>query len=424
MDKTAKIQLVRSNAIIVGVDVAKKKHFARIIDSYGIDVEKPFSFQNNIDGFIRLEGKLLQIQKKAGVERVIVGMEPTGHYWKPLAWWLRERGYTVVIVNPMLVKRHKEDLDNSPSKSDRKDTGIIADLVLQGKFMHCMLPKGIYAELRELAVTRRQQKGKLNAALNNLRAVLDEFFPEFDTVFKNLLGKAASWVLENIPFPKDIVSHSLEWLGERLKEASNHRVGLKRAESLMSAAESSVGVPDGLDAARIRLKSCLREVRFYEGELEITEAKMAEALEDAGLSRYLLSIPGVGVVTAAGFLGEIGDPTKYKNWRQVRNLAGLSLMENSSGKRQGNTIITKRGRSGLRCLLYQAALVLVAKNSAFRALYHYFLTRRQNPLKKKEALIAVGLKLLRVMFKLATAKELYDPSKVLGHYREAQLKAA
>ena len=151
---------------------------------------------------------------------------------------------------------------------------------------------------------------------------------------------------------------------------------------------------------------------------------MAEALEDAGLSRYLLSIPGVGVVTAAGFLGEIGDPTKYKNWRQVRNLAGLSLMENSSGKRQGNTIITKRGRSGLRCLLYQAALVLVAKNSAFRALYHYFLARRQNPLKRQEALIAVGLKLLRVMFKLATAKELYDPSKVLGHYREEQLKAA
>lgn len=126
MDRTSKIQLVRSNAVIVGVDMAKKKHFARVIDSYGIDIGKPFSFQNNIDGFIRLEGKLLQIQEKAGAERVIVGMEPTGHYWKPLAWWLRERGYTVVIVNPMLVKRHKEDLDNSPSKSDRKDTGIIA----------------------------------------------------------------------------------------------------------------------------------------------------------------------------------------------------------------------------------------------------------------------------------------------------------
>lgn len=424
MDRASKIQFVRSNAIVAGIDVAKKKHFARVVNSYGMDVGKPFSFQNNIDGFTRLESKLLEIKEKVGAERVVVGMEPTGHYWKPLAWWLQERSYAVVIVNPMLVKRHKEDLDNSPSKSDRKDTGIIADLMLQGKYMHCMLPKGAYAELRELAVTRRQQKGKLNAVLSNLIAVLDEFFPEFNTVFKVILGKAASWVLENIPFPKDIVSHSLEWLAERLKEASNHRVGLKRAESLLSAAERSVGVPDGLDAARVRLMSCLKEVRFWEEELKATEAKMEEALEATGLSRYILSIPGIGIVSASVFLGEIGDPAQYKNWRQVRNLAGLNLMENSSGKRQGNTIITKRGRPGLRCLLYQAALVLVAKNRTFMALYHYFLTRKQNPLKKKEALIAVGLKLLRVMFKLVTARELYDPSKVLGHYREEQLKAA
>ena len=350
-------------------------------------------------------------------------MEPTGHYWKPLAWWLRDRGFTVVIVNPMLVKRHKEDHDNNPGKSDPKDTGIIADLVLQGKFMESLLPRGIYAELRGLSVTRRQQKGKLNGGLNNLWAILDEFFPEFVTVFKDILGKAALWVLENIPFPEDIVSCSVEWVAERLKEAAGHRVGLKRAKRLREVAEKSIGVPEGLEAARIRLRSCLREIRFWEEELEKTEEKMEELLSRTGLGEILLSIPGVGVVTAATFLGEIGDPAQYRHWRQIRSLAGLNLMENSSGQKKGATKITKRGRPGLRCLLYQSALVLVARNPVFKELYRYFLARKENPLTKKEALVAIGLKLLRVMFKLVKSKELYDPSKVLGEYRRDQLKA-
>lgn len=57
---------------------------------------------------------------------------------------------------------------------------------------------------------------------------------------------------------------------------------------------------------------------------------MAEALERTGLAAYLLSIPGVGVVTAASFLGEVGDLTRYQDWRQLRKLAGYNLTENSS----------------------------------------------------------------------------------------------
>lgn len=87
-------------------------------------------------------------------------MEPTGHYWKPLASWLKQRGFTVVTVNPMLVKRHKEDLDNAPSKSDPKDAAVIADLVWQRTFLNVSLPQGVYAELRELQVTRQQPRSK------------------------------------------------------------------------------------------------------------------------------------------------------------------------------------------------------------------------------------------------------------------------
>jgi len=99
-------------------------------------------------------------------------------------------------------------------------------------------------------------------------------------------------------------------------------------------------------------------------------------------------------------------------------------VEDSSGQKKGARVISKRGRRGLRNLLYQASLVLVAKNKEFKALYHYLLTRPENPLRKKQALIAISMKLLRVMFTLGQERRLYDPQKALGDYRLGQLQQA
>ncbi len=396
MDKDARIELVMGKNV-VGIDVAKNKHDAVIIDSYGRTLRKPFRFQNNIDGFTRLAVAMEQVKKESGTD-VVIGMEPTGHYWKPLAYWLNEQGYLVVLVNPMHVKRHKEDWDNNPSKSDRKDTTVIAGQVKDGKFMQALLPQGIYADLRELTVARQSHRRNLNSSMNQLEAILDEYFPEFHEVFKDKLGQAARWILTHCPFPAYIEDMDIEQLEQGLKGASSGRVGRKRAEQLMEQAKRSIGVRSGLEGAASRLNSIMSVIEFVKGQLEQTEAHMAQKLQETGLAEYLLSMPGIGVVTAASFLGEIGDPQNYANWRQIRNLAGLNLKETSSGQHESRTEITKRGRCSLRCLLYQISLVAVAKNSQFQALYRHLLTRSVNPLEKKQALIAISLKALRVMF--------------------------
>ncbi|SFR18402.1 Transposase [Desulfoscipio geothermicus DSM 3669] len=312
-----------------------------------------------------------------------MAMEPSGHYWKPLAWYITGAGFTVVTVNPYHVKRSKELDDNSPTKNDRKDAWVIATLVSEGRFFNCFLPRGIWSELRGLVQARQQNRAKLNAAKNILVAILDEYFPEYPEVFKNLLGKASVYVLTNRPFPRDLLQISEEQLACELKKASNNRVGEKRAKLLLLTASNSVGVPEGLDSARLRIKQCIAEIEFWQKQLSEIESAMAEALAKTGLAEYLLSIPGVGVVTAASFLGEVGDINHYDNWRQLRKMAGYNLTENKSGMKQyGPTKISKRGRPGLRCLLYQASLTLVAKNPQFKALYQHLKNRQQNPLKR------------------------------------------
>lgn len=424
--RAKKLSLVRGeHTLIVGVDIAKNKHWACIMDGLTeLLVGSPFAFQNTRDGCLRLLGQIGKAQERTGATRVVVGMEPSGHYWKALATFLREMGITVVTVSPVHVKRAKEFDDNSPTKNDRKDAWVIARRVNDGDFFDPYLPEGIYADLRALTQTRQQQRAKLNQVQNQLHALLDEYFPEFTSVFADPLGQAAIYVLTNAPFPCDILAFPPEELARALSRASNGRVGTKRVVKLREAAKASIGVKHGLEGIRLRLRHCLAEVAFWKAQMHETETTMADALQKTGLASYLLSVPGVGLVTAASLLGEAGDLSRYEDWRQLRKLAGYNLKENSSGTKNGRTQITKRGRPGLRCLLYQSAMILVASNPQFKALYQHLKTRQENPLRSKQALVAVACKLLRVLFTLATKKRHYDPALVLGEFRTTQIGLA
>ncbi|MEW6524960.1 MAG: DUF4264 family protein, partial [Bacillota bacterium] len=122
-----------------------------------------------------------------------------------------------------------------------------------------------------------------------------------------------------------------------LKRASTNRVGLKRARALHAAAEQSIGITTGLTGARQRLQACPEELRFYSGQLQALEAQLAETLAMTGLAEVLLSVPGIGVIAAAGFLAEIGDVA-----RQLQKVAGLNLTEQSSGEKRGQRTISKK----------------------------------------------------------------------------------
>ena len=418
-----KLGLVRGKAIIVGIDVAKKKNVARFFNSDDFELCKRFKFCNDQAGMLKLIRKCLDLKEQYDAERIVVGMEPSGHYWEPLAYFLKDYPITQVFVNPYHVKLSKEMKDNSPDKNDTKDAGLIAKHVRDGSFFKMYLPEGIYRDLRNLTSEREQQRKKINNAKNRLVALLDRYFPEYVTAFKNLSCKTSVFILKKHPFPVDIMNLTEEELINAIKEGSNKRLGSKKAKELKRIAESSVGLTEGLDSARYRIKSCLEELEFYLKQTEVTEQKMSEQLLQTGFKLNLLSIPGIGIVTAARFLGEVGDISRFNHPSQIIKLAGFNLKGNKSGNKQSSkTVITKRGRSGLRCLLYQSALIAVAKNPTLKALYQYFKTRPKNPLKSTQALIAVANKQIRIIFTLLKKNELYDSTLVLGEVRESQLK--
>jgi transposase len=124
-----RIMQVTESTLIVGVDIAKKKHYARAFDWRGIELDKTISFKSRYQGFQDFIGWVNEVSSKYCKDKIILGLEPTGHYWYTFAQEILAQGHMIVQVNPYHVKKAKELDDNSPSKSDRKDPKTIAMLV-------------------------------------------------------------------------------------------------------------------------------------------------------------------------------------------------------------------------------------------------------------------------------------------------------
>ena len=106
-------------------------------------------FNNDFTGFKSKIQKIEEIKKNFNFNNVFVGMEPTGHYWKPLGAFLESNGIKVILVNPLHTKRAKELDDNLQTKSDKKDALTIAKLVKDGRYSEMYLPKKEYVILKD-----------------------------------------------------------------------------------------------------------------------------------------------------------------------------------------------------------------------------------------------------------------------------------
>jgi len=420
-----KLEAITPKTLIVGVDIAKETQWARFVDYRGLELGKALKFQNNKKGFENILASIEAICKNKRFDNVLVGMEPTGHYWKPLANYLIMHGVTVVMVNPYHTKRAKELDDNSQTKNDKKDALTIAKLVRDGRYYEVYMPQDIYAELRVLSNSRVSLMKRYNALKNTITAVMDEYFPEIKTVFKNPLnGKAAMQILKSCPFPSLILELGVEGVLAEIKKAVKKTVGRKKAQQLVETAKNSIGVGYGIASAKLKLGLMIEELELLTKQLEHLETAMEVALAETGFGEIILGIPGIGVVTAASFLGEIGDPLRFDHPRQISKMAGYNLIEDSSGKNKSGTVISKRGRKNLRNVLYQMAMTIVAVNNEMKELYRYLKTRENNPLKKKQALVVISKKIITVIYNLVKKQTEYKAELVLGEYRKNQMKKA
>ncbi|MGY0695037.1 IS110 family RNA-guided transposase [Virgibacillus sp. FSP13] len=404
---------ITEKTIIIGIDVAKHKHVARAIDDRGRDLAKRLVFTNGFTGFKQLLDWAHCLLDETNRNDLILGMEPTGHYWLNLAYYLKAQGLHAVVVNPMKVKRTKELDDDSPTKNDTKDAKVIAQVTRAGRYHEPILPEGVFAELREGIKLHDMMQEDLASIKAQVHNVLDRYFPEFLTVFKDWTGKAALHFLRKGYLPKDIQSSSEEKLMAVVKQVAKRGVGIKRIQELKRAAETSIGLTVGLTMARQELHYLIDQYQVIQERIQAHEALLEDLVLHVPGARQMMEIKGVSSMTVAGFFAETGDLFNYRNPRQIIKLAGLNLQMNQSGLFKGQTTITKRGRRRLRSLLYQVARPLSIHNEGFKQLHSYYKNRPNNPLTGKQSFVALSRKLIKIFFVIGTRNCAFDETRMM-----------
>jgi transposase len=389
---------------VVGIDAGKYSHTLVVRPRGGAD-SRPFPFDVSRAGFDEAAAFIRASSGGASPDACLVAIEFAGTFGFTLAHHLHALGYPVVSVLPAHTKRWKEVTHHQPLKTDAKDAASIVDLAAHGHFVGFPFLAPAYAELRYLASTRARLVYLQRACLTRLRSLLHVVFPEFEQYFGRFTHRTPLALLAAFPGPGAVLEASPRQVLTLLRKTSRGQCGIETARALRAAAKTTIGLPHAQGALREEIPLLVSQYMLYQRQRQVIEAAMAEVLAPLPETPALLSIPLVAPVTAAIFLGSIGDPQVYHSAQEALSVAGLTLVERSSGIRTGHKRISKRGRPMLRAAAYMLAVRSIKTGGLFRAEYEGLIAR--NGGQRLKAVVAVSRSAVRLLFSVARDRRLF-----------------
>ena len=402
------------NHLIVGIDVAKDKHHAFFGTAYGKTLWRRLLFSNDKNGYMRLIEQVNALMPQHQLEQVIFGMEPTGNYHKPLANWLIESGYEVVLVGGKAVKDNRQLLDGRWDKNDSKDSANVADLMSQAKCQFYEYPEDDLVGLRNLlSLRKRLKKEEHRLRMQTRNSLLTKYFPEADCYLKNCTEEDLAvirWYLD----PRKIVSTDFKEFVRHVTTTDRGDRQVQRLRKIYDAAENSVGLPVN-SATVFEAQMIVDKIRSVRKELLKLMNEMKVLCDNFYGYTLLQTIPGFGPYISALVLATIGNPFRFKSRKQVIRLAGLDLNANRSGKTSSDSVpvISKKGNADLRYGLYQAGLIASNFNESFRRLFHDMLEGRQKERGIRTKMrVKLAARLLVIAWTMLKKNEPFDASRL------------
>lgn len=352
--------------LYLGIDIAKHNHVASLLDENAKPLFKAFSFSNTIDGANSLIEKLSNfITTTADVE---VGMEATGHYWLSVYSFLVEKGYTVHVVNPIQTDGWRKGTEIRKRKTDIIDSVLIADLIRYGDFVETSLSDEDTMSLRNLSRFRNYIVSSIGDLKRKVICVLDQVFPEYQSVFSDIFGKTSRELLSHFQTADDFENITAEQLKTVLENVTLKGFLKNKISHISELAANSFGLKFCRDSFSLQLKLLIEQITFIEAQVSDVETEINIILDK--INSPITTIPGIGSVTAAVILGEIGDISRFSNASKLAAYAGIDASVSQSGEYQSSSSkMSKRGSPYLRKALFNAALIAAFHDPVFSAFY-------------------------------------------------------
>jgi len=406
-----RLRLVAPTSVWIGIDLGQERHAVAVLSPDGCLLAR-FWMVNALSGFQQLVERARGFSGVCNGAPVVIGMEATNHYWETLVDFLDEHGLAWRLINPFTAKRHREGADLARTKHDRRDAMQLAEMLRIGYFTETKRLPPAYAALRRafhehvrLADARAQQQILIRHALEGV-------FPELRRACRaGVQSEAVRSVLRTGLTPRQIAALSVAEFVERVRaHFHGKRLFCGKLRALYSACQETVGSTLGSEAAMAEIRRCLATFDHLEAQLAEVDAELDAALVLIPISRHLFTMPGLGRITVAGLLAEIGPIEWYTSGKQLVKLAGLHPGQHDSGRRTGTRgRLAKQGRVLLRRVAFMAALSCLVHNPLLRTRHHALTTRAARPLARMVALGAAMNKLLLWVFALLHQQRDWDP---------------
>lgn len=385
----------------VGIDIAKRKHEASVIDAEGKALCPSVSFPNTKEGCDTLIAQLVKLN--IARDDVVVGMEATGHYWLSVYSYLLEIGYNLKVINPIQSDAFRS-MYIRQTKNDSKDSFIVAQIMRFGQYSTTRLSEENIMALRQLSRYRLSIVDECSDCKRKVIALLDQVFPEYDSLFSDVFGRASREILLNSPTPEDMMQISSEKLAELLAKASRGRFKVEKAEQLKAVASGSFGISFAKDAFSFQIKQLIEQINFLEKQREELEEEISLLLVQT--NTVITTIPGIGDALGAVIIGEIGDINRFDVPGKLVAFAGLDATVNQSGEFNGTrSRLSKRGSPYLRRAIWLAASCAILCDPILSAYYQSLRARGKHHL---TAVSAVARKMCNIIFTILKENRPYE----------------
>jgi len=375
--------------IYVGIDIAKTNHYASIVNySTGEVIEKPFLVTNDKIGFNLLYSKIKDFDK----DKILIGLESTAHYGNNLIFYFHDKQFKLGIINPIQTATLRKTRIRKV-KNDKVDSMLICEALSLGYYNLLSDYDIKLLEIKSLCRFHKDLKDKASEAKIQLKTYVDQLFPELNGFFKdNLDIKTAHELLKLYQSPQNIAKVNLTKLTNLLVNSSHGRYDKSRAIELKKLASNSVGINNY--ALCIQIKMTIELIELLESQIKDIEIKISVFIKKS--DNVITSIPGIGDMTAAIIISEIGDINRFNNPGQVLAFAGLDPSVKQSGTfNASSTRMSKRGSSLLRYALILAANNVQLNTKTFN---NYYNTKRLQGKLHYNALGHCAGKLVRIIF--------------------------
>ena len=386
---------------IVGIDIGKNHHEASIVSPEGKQIGRSLRFATTHKG---ADSLMSFIFKNIGNSPCVFGMEATGHYWYPIYSFLKAKGYTICVINPIQSDSLRK-MYIRQTKNDSIDSFLIAEVIRFGQFGTTSMADENILAMRQLCRYRDSVISSRTEIKLRIGTIMEQIFPEYEKQFSSLWVSTSMGILEKYLTPENIENAPIDELFEIIKDKSHNRLTKAKAISIKEAAADTFGIKIAQDAFSFQLKQLIDRMNFLDKQIEALDCQILEYYEK--FDCYLHTIPGIGMIAAAAILAEIGDINRFKSSSALVAFAGIDPTVRQSGEFSStHNHMSKRGSPYLRHAIFLAATTCSFHNSPLNA---YYKKKREQGKHHLTATGAVARKLTTVIYAVLRDGKPYEP---------------